>query len=257
MASEAPEAGRRVKLRLEGVSVRYAGRPGAALEGVDLEVREGEVLAVVGPSGAGKSTLLRALNDLEPVASGRALLDGVPLEAIAPHEVRRRVGLVPQVPVSLADTVAGEVAFGPRLRGERGLDDPAAQAAALARVGLDPSFLPRPLARLSVGEQQRVCLARALANSPEVLLLDEPTSALDAGTAHGLLSLLAQLRAGLTVVLVTHALEHARALADRVALVQGGRVVDVAATARFFGPDASPAARAFVAPDGRPDPGRG
>jgi ABC-type methionine transport system ATPase subunit len=117
-------------------------------------------------------------------------------------------------------------------------------------VGLAEALLDRPMAQLSTGEQQRVSIARALQNRPEVLLLDEPTSALDPGSASALLALLADLKAsaaGLTLVVVTHGLAQAQALADRIALLEAGKVVEVAATAAFFGESAGPRARAFVA----------
>ncbi len=242
--------GVQVKLRLESVRVV---RPRAAdpevLKGVDLDVHEGEALAVVGPSGSGKSTLLRVMNDLEAPTAGRVLLDGVPTSEIAPHELRRRVGLVFQVPRSLCATVADELAYGPRVNGapRPGRD---ALEPALGQVGLAPACLGRSMDELSVGEQQRVALARALMNRPEVLLLDEPTSALDAGTAQALIALLGGLKrqqeGRLTIVFVTHSLEQARLLGDRTALVQAGRVVEVAPSERFFGAEAAPATRAFL-----------
>lgn len=242
--------GVQVKLRLEAVRVV---RPRAAdpdvLKSVDLDVHEGEALALVGPSGSGKTTLLRVMNDLEAPTAGRVLLDGVPVGEIPPHVLRRRVGLVFQVPRSLCPTVADELTYGPRVSGGR-LPERDALAPALEQVGLRPTCLDRSMDELSVGEQQRVALARALMNGPEVLLLDEPTSALDVATAQGLIALLGALkrqRAGqLTIVFVTHSLEQARVLGDRTALVQAGRIVEVAPTERFFGDGAAPATRAFL-----------
>jgi putative ABC transport system ATP-binding protein len=240
-----------VKLRLEGVSVV---RPRAAnpqvLEAIDLEVFEGEALAVVGPSGAGKSTLLRVMNDLEAVSAGRILLDGVPIADLAPHLLRRRVGLVFQVPRALCRSVADDLSYGPRAAGRTPTRD--ALRLALERVGLDAAHLDRSMDHLSVGEQQRVALARALMNEPEVLLLDEPTSALDPANAQALLALLGALKrattAGgrLTIVFVTHSLEQARALGDRVALLQGGKLLEVATAERFFSEEAGPETRAFL-----------
>ncbi len=242
-----------VKLRAEGLRVvRPDGR--VVLDGVDLDVLAGEALALVGPSGAGKTTLLRLLDDLEAPTAGRVLLDGVPVTEIPPAALRRRVGYVAQVPRSLASAVADELAFGPRLAGR---EPPRAELAdALAGVGLPAATLERPMERLSQGEQQRVAIARALVLRPEVLLLDEPTSALDPAAAQSLLALLAALRRsarGLTLVVVTHGLEQARQLADRIALLQAGRITDVAPTATFFGAEAGAAARAFLDSGRLPD----
>src|SRR5688572_20807949 len=157
---------------LEGVGAARGGRP--VLRGLDLQLEEGAT-AVVGPSGSGKSTLLRLLNRLADPDEGAVRFHGTDVRELDPLELRRRVGLVPQLPAPVPGTVGDNVRFGPRLHGE---DVDALGPLRLA--GLDETFLDRDASRLSVGEQQRMMLARALALEPEVLLLDEPTASLDA-----------------------------------------------------------------------------
>jgi putative ABC transport system ATP-binding protein len=177
--------------------------------------------AVLGPSGSGKSTLLRLLNRLADAEEGSVRYRGDDVRSLDPLELRRRACLVPQLPAPLPGTVADNVAYGPRLRGAGG-----DVARALRLSGLDESYAPREAERLSVGEQQRVMLARALALEPEALLLDEPTAALDedtrAGVERTLASLVAQL--GVSTVLVTHDRGQAERLASRTVEIRDGRV---------------------------------
>jgi putative ABC transport system ATP-binding protein len=206
------------RFELDDVSVlRGAVR---LLDGVHADLPAGRCTALVGPSGAGKSTLLRLLNRLEDASSGRVLLDGVEVGELDVLALRRRVGLVGQRPVLLADQVAAELRVGrPDLPRQRvpGL---------LAQVGLPAAFAARATAELSGGEAQRVCLARALALDPAALLLDEPTSALDESNAALVGELVrGQVAAGGTVVLVSHDLSLVRAVADQVLVLAAGRVV--------------------------------
>lgn len=193
------------------------------VDGVSLDVDAGEVIAIVGPSGAGKSSLLRLLNRLDEPTSGTVLLEGRDYREIAPRELRRRIGLVLQTPYLFPGTVADNVAFGPRQRGEQ--MRPEAIEALLSRVGL-PGFGDQTVTHLSGGEAQRVSLARTLANSPEVLLLDEPTSALDPQLELEVEELIASILAGqkLTCLMITHDLEQAERLAQRAVLLVAGRV---------------------------------
>src|SRR5271154_1197353 len=146
------------------------------VQDVSLEVRCGELLGIVGPSGSGKSSLLRLLNRLDEPTSGTVFLEDQDYRQIPPQELRRRVGMVTQRPFLFPGNIAANLRFGPAQRGETLPDSEIASL--LERVGL-PGFASRNVANLSGGEQQRVSLARALANRPEILLLDEPTSALD------------------------------------------------------------------------------
>jgi putative ABC transport system ATP-binding protein len=206
-------------LVLEDVGVERGGT--AVLSGVSAAFHSGRCTAVAGPSGAGKSTVLRLLDRLVEPTSGRVLFHGRPLPSYDVLELRRRVGLVQQAPVLLGATVREDLAVGrPALSGEEA-------AGLLARAGLDGVPLDRDTASLSGGEAQRLCLARALAVGPEVLLLDEPTSALDAVAAQAVERVVRALVAdGLTAVLVSHDLRQARRLADDVVVLRAGRVVE-------------------------------
>ncbi len=213
-----------VILRAENLS-RHAGNV-AIVNDVSLSVERGELLGVVGPSGSGKSSFLRLLNRLDEPTCGTVFLDGRDYRELDPRELRRRVGMVTQRPFLFLGDVGSNIRFGPAQRGETVTNAQIAEL--LARVGL-PDFAPRKVANLSGGEQQRVSLARALANQPEILLLDEPTSALDEKAKAGIEELIRDLRGErrVTFVLVTHDLGQARRLCDRVAIMATGRLVQV------------------------------
>jgi UDP-glucose/iron transport system ATP-binding protein len=205
---------------LDGVTLSRGGKE--VLRGVSAHLPEG-ASAVVGPSGCGKSTLLRLLNRLADPDSGTVDYRG---RGVSDYEVlglRREVSLVPQLPALLEGTVASNIAFATRLAGREADTD-----SVLSLAGLDPSFAPRDAAKLSVGEQQRVMLARSLALEPSVLLLDEPTSALDEAARDSVEATLLGLRArlGLSFVLVTHDLAQAGRLADSFLQLDRGCVVD-------------------------------
>lgn len=177
--------------------------------------------SVVGPSGSGKSTLLRLLNRLADPDKGTVAYEGKDVRERDPLELRREVSLVPQLPALIDGTVHDNIAYGPRLAGHS-FD----ARNCLELAGLDPAFEDRDASKLSVGEQQRVMLARALALNPRVLLLDEPTSALDQAARNAVEATLRDLRArtSISLVVVTHDMEQARRLADYVVRVDGGRV---------------------------------
>jgi ABC-type multidrug transport system ATPase subunit len=208
----------RPKIEVRGL--RYEAGGTEILAGVDALVPAGEVTAVVGPSGAGKSTLLRAINRLIEPSSGEVYLDGESTGSLDPLELRRRVGMVFQIPALFGVSVEEAVLYGARLAGRSA--DP---ARLLEVVGLDPSMCRRVPETLSVGQQQRVSVARALALEPEALLLDEPTSALDEGARRKIEELVRDLNArlGLTMIFVSHDLSQVERVADRVVLLAEGR----------------------------------
>jgi putative ABC transport system ATP-binding protein len=179
--------------------------------------------AIVGPSGAGKSTLLRLLNRLADPDAGTISYRGKPLDQYEPLALRREVSLVPQLPALLEGTVESNLAYAARLAG-RELD----AERCLRLAGLDPDFAGRDVAKLSVGEQQRAMLGRALAQGPRVLLLDEPTSALDHATRDAIEATLAELRRELeiSIVLVSHDPEQARRLGEWVVRLEHGRAIE-------------------------------
>jgi putative ABC transport system ATP-binding protein len=176
---------------------------------------------LLGPSGSGKSTLLRLLNRLADPDEGRVAFHQEDVRSLDVLELRRKASLVPQLPAPLPGTVADNVRYGPRLRGQEvEVEKP------LRMAGLDDSYASREASRLSVGEQQRVMLARALALEPEVLLLDEPTSALDERAREGVERTLMELagRSGLSMVVVTHDRGQAERLSRRIVELEDGRI---------------------------------
>lgn len=206
--------------------VRYGTT--TAVDGVTLHVAPGEVVALLGPSGCGKSSLLRAVAGLEPLAGGSVAFDGVGVDDVPVH--RRGFGLMFQDGQLFAHRdVAGNVAYGLRRADPRRVDE------LLDLVGL-AGYGSRPVATLSGGERQRVALARALAPAPRLLLLDEPLSALDRALRERLaVDLRAVLVAtGTTAVLVTHDQDEAFAVADRVAVMRAGRLLQVDAPADLW-----------------------
>ncbi|MCW2572411.1 MAG: transporter related [Frankiales bacterium] len=205
-------------LDLSHVSVVRSGT--TVLDDITATIAAGRCTALVGPSGAGKTTLLRLLDRLEEPSSGTVELHGRPLPSYDVLELRRRVGLVQQAPVLLGATILED------LRTGAAVTEPEARDL-LRRAGLDGFELDRATAALSGGEAQRLCLARALAVKPEVLLLDEPTSALDDVAASAVEEVVRALVAdGLTAVLVSHDRRQARRLADDVIGLAHGRVTE-------------------------------
>jgi thiamine transport system ATP-binding protein len=212
-------------LSARALTLRLGGRK--VLDALDMEVEDGEVVAVLGPSGSGKTTLLRAVAGLQALDSGLLYWDGVPLDPVPPH--RRGFGLMFQdFALFPHKTVAGNVAFGLRMAGLPGDETAGRVRDALSWVGL-PGYEDRTVAGLSGGEQQRVALARSLAPAPRLLMLDEPLGSLDRALRDRLLPELGQiLRSRRTTTLyVTHDHEEAFALADRLVLMRDGRAVQV------------------------------
>jgi ABC-type sulfate/molybdate transport systems ATPase subunit len=209
-----------VLFELEQVTYSRGGR--VVLRDVRARLPRG-ASCVAGPSGSGKSTVLRLLNRLADPDSGRVLYESADVRERDPLALRREVCLVPQLPALIEGTVADNVAYGARLAGRD--CDP---RRCLELAGLDPGFEQRDAGKLSVGEQQRVMLARAMALEPRVLLLDEPTSALDDEARDAVESTITTLRerTGISSVLVTHDLEQARRLADWVVRIDEGLVVE-------------------------------
>ncbi|MFQ5906106.1 MAG: phosphate ABC transporter ATP-binding protein [bacterium] len=241
----------RERVRVTGLSKTklFPGKDGKlcpkkVLDKVDMTVREGEIFVILGPTGSGKSTLLRMLNRLEVPDSGKIFLDGKDTEQYDILDVRRKIGMVFQSPVLFDGRVEEDILFGQRLRGtaDRAL---AGQLAKL--VGLPNHLLDRTTRELSAGEKQKVAIARALANQPEILLMDEPTSALDPSSRLHIEEFIKKARnAGPTVILVTHDVEQAKRLADRLLLLIEGERVTEGSKAEIFGIDASEITKKFL-----------
>ncbi|WP_436499067.1 amino acid ABC transporter ATP-binding protein [Actinokineospora sp. HUAS TT18] len=233
-------------LELDDVHLSY-GRT-HVLRGASLSVESGQTTVVIGPSGSGKSTLLRTVNRLAEPSSGDIRLAGESVLGLNPDLLRRRVGMVfQQFNLFGHRTVLDNLVL--PLRSVRKLSTAEATSIAqarLAEVGLAHKADHRPAA-LSGGQQQRVAIARALAMDPEIILFDEPTSALDPELVKGVLELIAGLAGrGLTMVVVTHEMGFAREVADAVAFMDHGRVVETAPPDQFFGSPDSPRLRRFL-----------
>ena len=240
-------------IRLEGVTRRFRTAAGerTALDAVDLSVTAGEVFGVVGRSGAGKSTLVRTINLLERPDAGRVWVGDQDLMGLKPaalRAARRRIGMIFQhFNLLHSRTIRDNVALPLVLEGRprdliaRRVDE------LMERLGLAEHARKYP-AQLSGGQKQRVGIARALACEPSILLCDEATSALDPETTEDILSLLDRLNRdlGLTLVLITHEMEVVRRVCDKVAVMEGGRIVETGATADVFLNPGAPATRSLL-----------
>jgi phosphate transport system ATP-binding protein len=231
------------RMAIEELSVSYGAKP--AVKGVSLPISQGEVLALIGPSGCGKTTLLRSLNRLTELtrtatSEGRITLDGVDISTLEPTALRRRVTMVFQQPNPFPMSVFDNVAYVLREQASRRPRRASLKAAvndALARAGLLEEVaanLDHPALRLSGGQQQRLCIARALAADPEVLLLDEPCSALDPQSTRVIEDLIVRLREQVAVVIVTHNLQQASRIADHVAFMYLGEMVEYGTATEMF-----------------------
>jgi osmoprotectant transport system ATP-binding protein len=215
-------------IRIDHVEKRFPGASSPAVHDLSLEVPEGELVALVGPSGCGKTTTLRMINRLEDPTSGRIEVGGRDVRSLPPHELRRGIGyVIQQTGLFPHRTIAENIATVPRLLGWDKARTRARVAELVELVGLDAELLGRYPGALSGGQQQRVGVARALAADPPVLLMDEPYSAVDpivrARLQDELLALQRRLRK--TVVLVTHDIDEAIKLADRVAILEAGGIL--------------------------------
>ena len=243
------------RMRTEDLTIAYGSKP--AVSGVTLPVRQGEVLALIGPSGCGKTTLLRSLNrlvELTPSAhrTGKILLDGDDVDLMDVPDLRRRVSMVFQQPNPFPMSVFDNVAYGLREQGARRPGKTQLEPAvvdAIQRAGLYDEVkddLSHPALRLSGGQQQRLCIARSLAVGPEVLLLDEPCSALDPRSTAIIEELIMRLRSEVAVVIVTHNLQQAYRVADQVAFMYLGDLVEYGPAEQVFGEPRAQRTRDYV-----------
>ena len=222
------------------------------LKGIDLDVRRGEVIAIIGKSGSGKSTLLRCINGLEEFQEGTLHVDGQPLrhgDAKAMRELRQHVGMIFQgFNLFPHLSVGRNVMLAPTLvKKANAADIDAAARRLLARVGLAEKFDAWP-DQLSGGQQQRVAIARALAMSPSVMLCDEITSALDPELVGEVLKVVEGLaEEGMTLLMVTHEMNFARKVSDRVVFMHAGRIHEIGPPEQVFGAPRTPELQQFLA----------
>ncbi len=231
------------KVRVRDLNVYYGSNH--AIRDASLDIEQNQVTALIGPSGCGKSTFIRAINrlhDLTPSArvTGTVELDGVDIYSrdVDPIVMRRRVGMVFQRPNPFPKSIFENVAYGLRVNGERD----AATIAETVETSLRSAALWDEVkdrlsesgVALSGGQQQRLCIARVLALRPEVILMDEPASALDPIATVKIEELIAQLRQGYTVVIVTHSMAQAGRVSDRTAFFLNGVIVEVGPTNQIF-----------------------
>ena len=249
-------------VRLTEVTKVFPARrdqPVRAVDGVSLDIEKGEIFAVIGYSGAGKSTLVRLINGLEPVTSGRVEVDGVPITGLPARALRRQqqgIGMIFQrFNLLRSRTVARNIAYPLEVVGTARADRDARVAEMLDFVGLADKARAYP-EQLSGGQQQRVGIARALAAKPALLLADEATSALDPETTDEVLDLLDRVNRelGVTVLVITHEMEVVTRIADRVAVMEAGEVVEQGSTYEVFTAPRTAVAQRFVRTVVRPLP---
>ena len=239
--SGAPSAGGLLPLELRHLSLETSGR--RLIDRIDLKVRDRGITVILGPNGAGKSLLLRLMHGLIEPTEGVILWGNAPMD----DEIRRRQAMVFQKPVLLRRTAAANVAYALGLRGIARSERATRALQALELAGLQHhAFTPARV--LSGGEQQRLCLARALSLDPEVLFLDEPTASLDPASTLAIERLLIDAKhRGIKVIVVTHDVGQARRLAHDVIFLHHGRLIEHQPARRFFERPVSDTARAFIA----------
>jgi phosphate transport system ATP-binding protein len=260
--AEVPEAIREAVFDIEGVTVRYGGAP--AVADVDLLIPKGEITALIGPSGCGKSTLLRSLNRMNDLIDGASQTgtiryhgEDIYAEGVDPAEVRRRIGMVFQKPNPFAMSIFDNVAFGPKLHGRRrDLADTVERALRGAALWDEvKDKLDEPGHAISGGQQQRLCIARAIAMDPDVILMDEPCSALDPIATLKIEDLMRELRGEYSIVIVTHNMQQAARVSDRTAFLtvdmdagteRVGRLVEFDRTAQLFTQASDPRTEAYI-----------
>ncbi|MFQ2029989.1 amino acid ABC transporter ATP-binding protein [Aeromonas veronii] len=235
-------------LELGSVSKQFG--PNRVLDRISLSVRAGEVIVILGPSGCGKSTLLRTLNGLEPIQGGEIRFDGVLLDGATDWQrLRQRIGMVFQSYHLFPNlTVLENVLLGPLQVQKRERQEALLQAEQLlTRIGLWERRHDYPR-QLSGGQQQRIAIVRALCMNPQVMLFDEVTAALDPEMVQEVLEVIRDLAgSGMTLLIVTHELAFAQAVADRIVFMDGGHILEQAAPHQFFENPRSQRARQFLA----------
>ncbi len=230
-------------ITISNLQVQAGSQP--ILTNIDLEIPVNRITVLLGPSGCGKTTLLRCMNRLNDLdkglkVSGKILIDGEDIYAdwVYPPAVRQKMGLLSQRPWPLPMSIAKNVSYGLKIKGERDKQHIAEQVEEhLKLVGLWDEVhhrLGAPASSLSIGQQQRLCLARGLAVQPSIILADEPTSALDPVSSKIIENLFRELKSRYTIILVTHILRQAKRLADHVVFMSDGRIIEQGTPDQLF-----------------------
>ncbi|MBA4388479.1 MAG: phosphate ABC transporter ATP-binding protein [Verrucomicrobia bacterium] len=225
----------RTHISVEKLNVHYGSTH--VLKDVSIDIPDKKITAIIGPSGCGKTTLLRCFNRLietvdDITVTGKVLVDGENIfdPKVDVTSIRQKMGLLSQRPYPLPMSIYDNVAYGPRIHGTRGrreLDAVVEKYLKLANIWDEvKDRLHAPASRLSIGQQQRLCLARGLAVEPEIILADEPTSALDPVSSRNIEERFVELKKEYTIVMVTHILRQARRLADYVVFVYLGELIE-------------------------------
>jgi len=242
-------------ISIRNLSVYYGAHP--ALKNVSLDIPERQITAIIGPSGCGKTTLLKSLNRLVDAVEGvrvegEVFVDGEDIYGprVEVTRIRKKMGLLSQRPQVLPMSIYENVAYGPRIHGLRSRPELDRTVEHYLRVsGLWEEVrgrLHQPASELSVGQQQRLCLARGLAVEPEIILGDEPTSALDPQSSQNVERRLMELKKDYTVVAVTHILRQARRIADYIVFLYLGELVEHGPAAEVFQNPRDPRTRAYL-----------
>ena len=242
-------------ISIRNLQVSYDGHP--ALKDISVDIPDRQITAIIGPSGCGKTTLLRCCNRLIDLTegarvSGSVLIDGADILDASADTIglRKKMGFLAQRPYPLPMSIYDNVAYGPRLHGtreRRQLDEVVTRCLQATSLWSEvKDRLRSPAAKLSMGQQQRLCLARALALDPEVLLGDEPTSALDPISAQQVEKRLVELKGAYTIVLVTHILRQAKRLADYVVFLYMGELIEHGPASELLGNPRNPITQAYL-----------
>ena len=242
-------------ISVQKLNVFYEGHH--ALKDVTVDIPEKQITCIIGPSGCGKTTFLKSLDRLIDLtenveATGRILFDGIDVldKQVDILDIRKRMGLIAQTPNPLPMSIYDNVAYGLRIHGtsdKRELDEAVERCLQVSSLWSEvKNRLMEPASKLSAGQQQRLCLARALAVRPEVLLCDEPTSSLDPISAGHIERQLFALRQDYTIVFVTHTLRQARRLADHVIFLYLGELIEHGPTETIFTQPNDPRTKAYV-----------
>ena len=239
-----------VKLRVKNIEKRYEDSPSNVLDNISLDIHEGEVVVILGPSGCGKSTILRCMNGLEDIQGGEILLDGQQVDKKAKNisEIRQKIGMVFQsYDLFPHKTILDNITLAPVKVAKRSKADAEKEARQLlTRVQLSDKEKAYPR-QLSGGQKQRVAIARALSMHPEIMLFDEVTAALDPEMVHEVLEVILELaKAGMTMVIVTHEMSFAKAVADRIILMDKGKIVEENTPEAFFREPSTERGKAFL-----------